>query len=169
HKLLEEQTKISAVIPICEQVDAATQSCDSRRLKDKKGVKLAQASFLGDPVVPDEEIAKIIKPALARVEELQNRPLGISAETALTRNYEAESALGGVLADALREREKADVAILNPGGLRADLKAGDLKYGDVYEVLPFDNTVATITMTGEELRRLLTAAYGSRKGVFQIS
>jgi hypothetical protein len=44
--------------------------------------------------------------------------------------------------------EGADVALLNSGGLRADLPAGELEYGAVYEIIPFDNNVATITMTG---------------------
>src|SRR5262249_15692012 len=77
-------------------------------------------------------------------------------------NREGESALGEVLADALREMERADVALLNPGGLRADLPAGELTYGEVYKVLPFENTVAKLTVTGEELIRLLEAAYGPR-------
>jgi 5'-nucleotidase len=44
-----------------------------------------------------------------------------------------------------------------------------MRYGAVYEVLPFDNRVATLQVTGEELLRVLTAAYGSKKGVFQVS
>jgi 5'-nucleotidase len=49
------------------------------------------------------------------------------------------------------------------------LKAGQVTYGQVYEVLPFDNAIATLQLTGDELRRVLSAAYGSRKGVFQVS
>ncbi len=169
HRVLADQSKIIPEISICERVDEQTRVCDHRRLRDRQDVKLVPATFMGEPVVPDQGITDLIAPALARVEELQNRPLGVSAPAALTRNYEAESPLGAVLADALRAREQADVAILNPGGLRADLKAGELRYGDVYEVIPFDNTVATLTMSYEELRRLLVAAYGARKGVFQIS
>ena len=100
---------------------------------------------------------------------MQRRPLGITSSAPLGRNYEGESALGDVLTDALREREKADVALLNAGGLRANLKAGALTYGDLYEVLPFDNTVAVVTVTGEELRRLLKAAYGGGPSMFQES
>lgn len=169
HRVLEDKTRIVAEVPICEKVDEKTQSCDAKRMKDRADVKMVQATFLGEPVQVDQELARAIAPALARVEEMQNRPLGVSAQVTFTRNYEAESPLGTLLADALREREKADVVLLNPGGLRADLRAGELRYGDVYEVLPFDNTVATLTLSYEELRRLLVAAYGSRKGVFQVS
>jgi 5'-nucleotidase len=36
-------------------------------------------------------------------------------------------------------------------------------------VIPFDNQIATLDVTGDELRALLSAAYGSKKGVFQVS
>ena len=83
--------------------------------------------------------------------------------------YEGESELGSFLADSLRGMTKADIALMNPGGLRADLKEGPLTYGTVYEVIPFDNAVATMDLTGEQLDRLLTAAFASKKGVFQVS
>ena len=108
-------------------------------------------------------------PALARVEQAQRRPLGVTVTAPLGRHYEDESALGDVLTDALREMEGADVALLNSGGLRANLKAGPLTYGGLYEVLPFDNTVATVTVTGEELVRLLGVAYGTGSSMFQQS
>ncbi len=49
----------------------------------------------------------------------------------------------------------ADVAIYNGGGLRADIPAGPLTYGRLYEVFPFDNRVARLTVTGDELRRVV--------------
>lgn len=167
--VLQDKTRIVPVIPICEKVDEKRLTCESRQLRGQPDVKLVQARFQGEPVVVDESVSQLIQPSLERVEEMQNRPLGVKVEAPLARNYEGESPLGTLLADALRESEKADVAFLNPGGLRADLEAGELRYGDVYEVIPFDNTVATLKVSGEELRRLLTAAFGARKGVFPIS
>ncbi len=169
-KVLRERTRLQAAIPVCAQVDEATGSCDPRKLKDAgAAVKLVPATFLGAPVVADPAVEALVKPALARVEEEQRRPLGVTVTSPLGRDYEGESALGNVLADGLREMEKADVALLNAGGLRANLRAGAITYGDLYEVLPFDNTVSVVTVTGEELRRLLVAAYGTGSGVFQQS
>ncbi|HEX8822696.1 MAG TPA: 5'-nucleotidase, partial [Archangium sp.] len=145
-------------------------SCDARKLKDLGAdAKLVPPTFLGGAVVPDPQVEALVAPALARVEEEQRRPLGFTVAAPLGRNYEEESALGDVITDAMREMEKADVALLNSGGLRANLRAGAITYGDLYEVLPFDNTVAIVTVTGEELRRLLVAAYGTGSGVFQQS
>lgn len=170
HRVLPERTHLQAAVPVCAQVDAASGSCDARTLKAHASeVRLVPATYLGGPVVPDARVQALVAPALARVEELQRRPLGVTVSATLKRNYEAESALGDVLTDTLREREKADVALLNSGGLRANLKAGAVTYGDLYEVLPFDNTVAIVTLTGEELRRLLKAAYGGGPSLFQES
>lgn len=170
HKVLSDRTRIQAAVPVCAQVDEATGSCDVRKLKELgSAAKLVPATFLGGPVVPDAQVAALVAPALARVEEEQRRPLGITTSASLGRDYENESALGDVLTDALREMEGADAALLNSGGLRANLRAGALTYGDLYEVLPFDNTVAVVTVTGEELRRLLGAAYGAGSSMFQQS
>ena len=169
HAPQPELTKITAATPICETVDQATGSCDARVLKPLASVVVVPATFHGAPIEVDQAIARGLEPALAQVAELQHKELGLTAPTTLGRQYEAESPLGSLVADTLRGLEKADVALINPGGLRADLKAGPITYGQVFEVIPFDNAVATLDLTGEELNRVLQAAYGSHKGVFQIS
>jgi 5'-nucleotidase len=170
-KVVPASTRIQAAVPVCGKVEAKSGSCDARKVKDAgASAQLVPATFLGGTVEADKAVEALVAPALARVEEEQRRSLGVTVTAPLGRNYEAESALGDVLTDALREMEKVDVALLNSGGLRANVKAGALTFGDLYEVLPFDNTVAIVTVNGDELRRLLTAAYGSgSSGVFQQS
>lgn len=170
HKVLPERTQLQAAIPVCARVEAKSGSCDARKVKELgAGVQLVPPTFRGGEVVADAEVEALVAPALARVEEEQRRSLGVSVTGMLGRDYEGESALGDVLTDSLREMEKVDVSLLNSGGLRANLKAGALTYGDLYEVLPFDNTVAIVTLTGDELRRLVATAYGTGNGVFQQS
>lgn len=169
HRVLADRTQIHASVPLCIQVDAASGSCDARKLKDQPEVKLVPATFLGQPVVPDPAVQAIIAPVLARVEQEQHRELGVTVPVALKRNYAGESVLGSFLTDSFREAVGADVAFLNPGGLRADIDAGPLTFGDVYEVLPFDNTVAFLALSGDELKRLLQVLYGDKSGVFQVS
>lgn len=168
-KVDQAKTKITSVVPVCEKVDRTLKTCESRKLKEQQSVAMEDAQFLGHKVERDRAIDDLLQPAEDRVKEEENRKLGLKVPALLGRNYEAESPLGSFLADSLREAEGADVALLNSGGLRADLPAGDLTYGGIYNVMPFDNTVATVTVTGEELKRLLNAAYGARKGVFQVS
>ncbi len=166
--VIAERTQIRPAIPICARVDEHG-SCDLKKLRDAPSVDLTQATFLDRPVVPDLKLGQLLAPALEMVAAEQNRKLGIKVPRELLRHREGESPLGDVLADALREMEHADVALLNPGGIRADIPSGELTYGDVYSVLPFENTVATLNLTGEELSRLLYAAYGPRRGIYQQS
>ncbi|QSQ24310.1 bifunctional metallophosphatase/5'-nucleotidase [Pyxidicoccus parkwayensis] len=170
HHVDSERTRLQAAIPLCAKVDAATSSCDARRLKEQPQVKLVQATFLGAPVVPDAEVERMLAPALKTAREAEARPLGISAAAPLTRGYVQESVLGNLLADAIRDTARADVALMNPGGIRADLPPGPLTFGQVYEVLPFDNTVAVLQLSGAELRRLLELATNTDRGaVFPVS
>jgi 5'-nucleotidase len=166
--VIADKTEIHAVIPLCSRVDE-TGSCDLRKLREAPAARLTQATFLGRPVVPDQKLAQLLEPARERVLAEEMRKLGVKVVQELGRNRNGESALGDVLTDVMREMEHADVALLNPGGLRADVNPGDLTYGDLYAVLPFENTVATVILTGEELTRLLQAAYGGRRGVYQQS
>jgi 5'-nucleotidase len=169
-RVLPERTRIQAAIPLCDKVDAATGGCDVRRLREVAEPRLAPATFLGGPVVPDAKVAGLLAPALARVEEAQKRLVGVSAATPLPRGFTEEGPLGNLIADALREAAGAEVGVMNPGGIRADLPAGPLAFGHVYQVLPFDNTVTVLTLTGAELRKLLELANGNERGsVFPVS
>ena len=74
--------------------------------------------------------------------------------------------------DAQRETTGADVAINNNvrGGLRADLPAGPLTFGSLYDVFPFDNRVLTVTVTGGVLARaLLAEVRTNRRGALGLS
>jgi 2',3'-cyclic-nucleotide 2'-phosphodiesterase/3'-nucleotidase len=80
----------------------------------------------------------------------------------LGRDRGGESALGSLVADAMRAEVGAEVALQNTGGLRADLAEGDVTRGSIYEVMPFDNTLVTLELSGDSLRRVLEEgfAYG---------
>jgi 5'-nucleotidase len=66
-----------------------------------------------------------------------------------------ESALGDLVADAQREATHADIALMNPGGLRSDLAAGPVTFGDVLTLHPFANHLVTLEMTGAQLLAVL--------------
>src|SRR4029078_6310276 len=87
-------------------------------------------------------------------------PLGVVLDTPIPRLGAPDSPLGHLFADAQREGVGAGVAINNSvrGGLRADLPAGPLTLGRLYDVFPFDNRLLTITITGAQLRALLADA-----------
>ena len=106
-----------------------------------------------DEVIPDSAMAARVGFWNSRVAAIAAAPLARGAR-AIGRGR-GESALGDLVTDAMRAAGGADVAFQNSGGLRADLAAGPITRGSVYEVMPFDNTLVTLTMTGAELRRMI--------------
>jgi 5'-nucleotidase/UDP-sugar diphosphatase len=85
-----------------------------------------------------------------------------TGERTLTRSAATE--LGVLLCRALREKTDADVAVMNGGGIRAGLPAGDITYKDVLKVKPFGNTVCTVAMTGHELTAYLRTVTAMEPG-----
>lgn len=105
-----------------------------------------------DEVAADSAMAARVERWNADVAPLSAVELGRNART-LTRNRNRESSLGDLVADAMREAAGADLALQNSGGLRADLREGVITKGAIYEVMPFDNTLVTMELTGAEIRR----------------
>ena len=66
--------------------------------------------------------------------------------------------LGYLVADAQRTKVSADVAVMNSGGIRDSLQAGNITYKDILTVQPFGNTVCKIKITGKELMDYLRVA-----------
>ena len=121
-----------------------------------------QSRYEGRPVVPDAAVENAMAPALARVRDLQATPLGPVFETPFTRGSGTEeSALANLFADAIREATPGTDAAIGqasgPGGLRIDLPAGPATLGALYDTFPFDNLVVRRTLTGAQLRQVLTA------------
>jgi 2',3'-cyclic-nucleotide 2'-phosphodiesterase (5'-nucleotidase family) len=67
----------------------------------------------------------------------------------------AETNLGDLVTDIIRQVSGAEVAIVNGGGIRTSIKKGEIRVRDVYSVLPFDNYIVAITLTGREIREAL--------------
>jgi len=104
----------------------------------------------------------MVAEADALVAPLVNVVVG-QAATALTRTQSAagESALGNLIADAQRASVGADFAVMNPGGIRADIAAGNVTWGALFTVQPFGNTVVKLTMTGQQIYDLLNQQWGA--------
>jgi 2',3'-cyclic-nucleotide 2'-phosphodiesterase (5'-nucleotidase family) len=87
----------------------------------------------------------------------------------LVRDYRGESSLGSFVADVMRETASAEVAFQNAGGLRADLPAGAVTKGHVLDALPFVNSVVTMELTGDQVRRVLEQGLTLERGMIQVS
>lgn len=106
-----------------------------------------------DTLRPLPGIDSIVARAWARVAPLMNRRITTIPVT-LARSGD-QYPLGNLIADAQRWAGKGDVAIMNNGGIRTELRAGEVTYGSLFEIQPFANTLYSLRMTGAQLRGLL--------------
>ncbi|MCG5216931.1 bifunctional metallophosphatase/5'-nucleotidase [Streptosporangium sp. KLBMP 9127] len=118
-------------------------------------------------VPADPEIGTFVQTWKDRVAEVANRQVGsITADLTRQAAPSGESPLGNLIADAQLEATKtggnAEVALMNPGGVRADLTFapdGVVTYGETFTVQPFNNLMQVVTLTGAQLDALLEQQY----------
>ena len=125
-----------------------------------------------DPSREDPRVQAVVEQYVAAAAPLANRVIGrIQGDLTRTASPLGESALGDVIADAQLAATQpanlggAQLAFMNPGGIRADLRVADISsggealgevtYGEAFTVQPFGNSLVTKTMTGDMVRRLL--------------
>lgn len=117
---------------------------------------VAGATYEGRVVEPNRAVLAIANEAAERAKDMRESKVGINLETPFTLDGNPESSLGNLFTDALFESLDVDVAMHNvAGGLRTNFPAGELEYGSVYELSPFENRVVRIEMSGAELRRVV--------------
>ncbi len=63
----------------------------------------------------------------------------------------AETNMGDFTADALRVMTDSEVGLINGGGVRDNIHAGDITYGDILSVFPFNNNIVVVEATGQQL------------------
>ncbi|MBT2485087.1 MULTISPECIES: ExeM/NucH family extracellular endonuclease [unclassified Microbacterium] len=127
----------------------------------------------GKPLYPaDPEVAAIVAKAKADADVLGAVKVGdITADLnrarqsdGKTENRGGESTIGNFVADVQKWSTGADVALMNPGGIRANLTFasagasdpdGNVTYREAATVQPFANTLVTLTLTGDQLKGVL--------------
>lgn len=128
-------------------------------------------------VTADAGIQAIVDDAKAKAAPIANRPLGtISADITRVLDDSGENALGNTIADAQlvgTQPAGAQIALMNPGGVRADLLyasgpagegAGVVTYGEAFTVQPFGNVMTTVTLTGAQLKAVLEQQFVTTGG-----
>lgn len=168
HRVLGDRTVLRPHEPVCAVVYAGRTNCDPRHAPAGP-VTTVPARFAGRLVQRDPRIDAILEPFREKVALLKSQPLGVKLAAPFTKAGDGESTLGDLLTDALREAGGADVALLNSGGIRADLRALVPAYGDLFEVYPFDNFQATVRLTPAQLRALLSGDGSDHPATYQVS
>jgi 5'-nucleotidase len=140
-------------------------------LKDEKGV------FLKNPDTVDANAKKVADKYRIAVAPIANKVVGrITEDITRTPTPAGETPLGDVIADAQLAYTRSNgavIALMNPGGIRADFDAeassggeavGEVTYGEAFTVQPFNNLVVTQTLTGAQLKEVLEQQFTGYAG-----
>ena len=111
-----------------------------------------------DSIRPDAAVARLVQRAEAAVADQVGATVVQLAERMPREG--AQYALGNLIADAQRIAGRGDIAVMNNGGIRSELRAGSVTWGDVYEVSPFGNRLVAVSLRGDALRRYLESLVG---------
>lgn len=106
-----------------------------------------------DEIEPDPEVRALVAEFLAETDAISEATIGVTMAQPLfrVRGSEAGYALGRLIADAQREATGAEVAIMNNGGIRTGLAAGEVTFGEVLAIQPFENTLIRLNLPGDRL------------------
>jgi 5'-nucleotidase len=128
-------------------------------------------------ITPDSTVTQLVDLYKTLVSPLANRIAGYAAGDLLkSQNAAGESTQGDVIADAqlaATQGQGAQLALMNPGGIRADIKPatdGSVTYNQLFTTQPFNNLLVTLTLSGTELAQLLEQQWtATSTRVMQVS
>ncbi len=156
-------------------IDFAFQSIPinlKRIEKNKKGKKVF--SPIGKPIPEDETLLSMLQPYITKTEALLSEKIGYAEKFFSSKDIrERGIPLGDLVADSMlwyMKSKGADFALQNGGGIRTSLPKGPIIKKTVYEILPFDNTVIVITLTGSQVKSMFDHMAAAHGGAFpQVS
>lgn len=134
---------------------------------------------IDDHIPEDEKLIKMLEPYQFKMNQFLNLsqayalvpcPKGSTDCPKVLRNDTTggDSQLGNLVATSmrLRRRVEADFALTNSLGIRTDFEAGPLTLEQMYNVFPFENTIATMFLSGQEVQQMLdfVAARSGERG-----
>ncbi len=126
---------------------------DFVRTGGRREVRVQLVTPYADQVKPDVTLTEALGRQQQAVRNISERVVA-RLKVPLKREGD-EYALGRLIADAQRAAGRADVAIMNNGGIRADLPEGTVTWGQVYQVQPFQNRLLRLTVKGSVLQDAL--------------
>ncbi|HWN20386.1 MAG TPA: bifunctional metallophosphatase/5'-nucleotidase [Gaiellaceae bacterium] len=156
----------------------------SRATKDVVAAKVNNVPVSRD-VEKAADLTTLVNKYVTLSAPLANRVVGsVTGDILRLNNAAGESALGDVIADSQLAATSdplfggAVVAFMNPGGIRTDIlhaqisggeAAGEVTYGELFQVQPFSNVMTVLTCSGAQIEALLEQQFNGGNGVLQVS
>jgi len=167
--LIPTFTRIEGPVPNCHHIFQHQKDCNGFKKAPTGGRgHWIQNYFHGKKVIPDSDVQDILEEIKPKIFEIKEKIIGLAARK-INRSRTKESELGNLIADAMIQKTGADFALMNPGGIRTNLQPGPISYGELYKVLPFENQLSLLTVTGVELKKIIRVANSGVRGFYGIS
>lgn len=151
-QLFKDGIVIEGPLPVCEKIFNNTRRCDL--VKKINPGELKHFSFHGVTIEKEKKLKMLSTVYGKNYTEYFSKVLSRTKDTLITYK-EKETALGNMFCDMLRNITGSDIAILNEGTFRTSWTTGNISYADAYNMMPFDNSVVSFTMTGREIRKMI--------------
>jgi 2',3'-cyclic-nucleotide 2'-phosphodiesterase (5'-nucleotidase family) len=117
---------------------------------------------------PDKKVQEIIDSETRQVGSIKEKVIGSFAGD-YKRMFSEECPIANMIADAMRDSTGAEIAIQNSGGIQNNIQEGEMTFGDLFNVMPFDNQLVTMNLSGSDLMELFTNSASIRRGILQVS
>ncbi len=123
------------------------------------------------PIEENSQLSEVLYPYLDEVEAKLSEVIGSSAGVFPFDKQASRSddyPIANMVCDGMREQTMVDIVLQNAGGVRTGLDKGDITKKEIYEILPFDNTVVIIDIKGSVVMEAIEhgAAMGPGSGAF---
>ncbi|MFI8378130.1 MULTISPECIES: 5'-nucleotidase C-terminal domain-containing protein [unclassified Leeuwenhoekiella] len=117
-----------------------------------------------DSIASDLSVIEYIAPYKKRIDEEMNAILAYAPESLSKSDGPYNTAIGNMMADAVlefcdpvffkRSGKHIDGVVLNHGGIRSVLRAGNVTMGTAYEIMPFENSIVVVEISSDEARAM---------------
>ncbi len=115
------------------------------------------------------------RPLLEEVNKLESRIDSLLEEVIAHANgdfkraYSDESTIGNLITDSMKFTAKTDIALQNSGGIKSTISSGAISLRDLYDLLPFENSVVKLELQGWEIENILEESLAEQGSFLQAS
>ena len=132
-----------------------------KKIKNAEGK--TQRVLIEAEIAEDEDLKNFLAPYQEKGQHELQKEIGTS-NGIFESNRNKETNIGNLIALAQMSKTNSDLAVMNSGGIRANLEQGAITYKDVLIVHPFGNDLCTVIFTGAELKDYLQVVGNKKKG-----
>ena len=161
--VVQGYANLSNVLHLILKIDPITKSVSGYEAPAESNILI---TLFEDRFIPDPDFDFVISQRKAEAEKGMDDVIGVSAVFLSRASVDAQNIMGNFICEAMRSAVGADFAFLNLGGVRAEIPMGNVTYRQIFNAMPFDNTIVTMLIDGRTLRNIIEMRVsGTRQGL----